>query len=656
MPIEIRFKPKTRLQNFEHEINLVIEGMEEKRKLMSLLGAAHGIEIKIMEEQMAFGSVVKDSMLTKTLQMSNFGDVKANFTWDKKSFGDNFTISPTTGFINPNSNLDLEITFHPKIVDNAINAKVTCAVQGGDSLSLNLLGKSVKQEGTELKMDFKSVVRKQTTHNITIQNPEEKEWAINPTISTLDNASKGYFIGNPTLVVKAKSSAQYEVTYCPKTMTKREKKEDGTDGEDITHKGSIFFPLPNGNALLYNLNGVSTEPTEEGSITQNVPARKQQNFLVKVNNSFKALRRFTASWKVENADNKGLFIRGSSIIDVDGEGSKDYKLNFLALKAGVYKFKLTFLIKESGEYMFYNFAITVDESQEIEEIHLVSPIREVTTHQVCIENPTDTEVKIERSQFTLTNDYIELQPDTMVLKPHEAKEFTIKYRPLMITEKDETLLVLKNPVLGDYKFKLFLKGVAPTTQRSLAFKCSLGQDQMQPFKFTHFLKKATNYAVKIERTDGTGQCDFKAEVAQVPAPISENAKGVELFVNVRYEPYTIGDSRASLKLTSPEGMEYSCLLFGKSSAPQPQGPIKVPAGAKPIGIDFKNPLVEKVEFTAVFDNANFSLASKPAGALDPGKATNFQIKFENKADLPSTGRMIVSTKGLPPWIYYLQGE
>lgn len=159
------------------------------------------------------------------------------------------------------------MTFHPKIVDNAISTKVTCTVQGGDPITLSLLGKSVKQEGTELKMDFKSVVRKQVVQNITIQNPEDKEWAINPTISTKEDSCKGYFLGNPTLVVKPKSSAQYEVIYCPKTMTRREKKEDGTEGEEVLHKGSIFFPLPNGNALLYNLNGQATEPTEEGTIT-----------------------------------------------------------------------------------------------------------------------------------------------------------------------------------------------------------------------------------------------------------------------------------------------------------------------------------------------------------------------------------------------------
>lgn len=92
---------------------------------------------------------------------------------------------------------------------------------------------------------------------------------------------------------------------------------------------------------------------------------------------------------------------------------------------------------------------------------------------------------------------------------------------------------------------------------------------MQAFKFVNFLKKATTYAVKVERIDGPGACDFKAEVANVPAAAAESQKGVELQVNVRYEPFTIGDSRGVLKMTSPEGMEYSCLLFGKSLAPQP---------------------------------------------------------------------------------------
>mmetsp|Transcript_8824 Transcript_8824/g.8166 ORF Transcript_8824/g.8166 Transcript_8824/m.8166 type:complete len:114 (+) Transcript_8824:415-756(+) len=103
-------------------------------------------------------------------------------------------------------------------------------------------------------------------------------------------------------------------------------------------------------------------------------------------------------------------------------------------------------------------------------------------------------------------------------------------------------------------------------------------------------------------------------------------------------------------------MEYTCLLNGESIAPKPQGPIKCLPGAKPANIDFKNPLIEKCEFTVNFDNANFSLANKLPGPLDPGKVTSLQIKFDNKPEYPTTGRMIVSAKGLPPWIYYLQGD
>lgn len=63
---------------------------------------------------LAFGSVVKGSRLTKTLQVSNFGDVKAQFKWDSAAYKKNFTITPEQGYVPPNSNIDLEVTFHPK--------------------------------------------------------------------------------------------------------------------------------------------------------------------------------------------------------------------------------------------------------------------------------------------------------------------------------------------------------------------------------------------------------------------------------------------------------------------------------------------------------------------------------------------------------------
>lgn len=168
-----------------------------------------------------------------------------------------------------------------------------------------------------------------------------------------------------------------------------------------------------------------------------------------------------------------MFIRGAKVFDVPGENKKDYKLNFLALKAGVYKFKTTFKAKDSGEYLFYTFQITVEDNSEVETIVLESPIRESVTQSIIIENPTDEEVVVNRSQFQIQNEYCELQPDSHIIKAHETREFTVRYLPLMISES-EADMILKNPILGDFRYKLKLKGVAPTSQRSLAFKCALG--------------------------------------------------------------------------------------------------------------------------------------------------------------------------------------
>ena len=82
--------------------------------------------------------------------MSNFGDVKANYSWNKNEFTKNFSIHPASGYINPNSNLDLEVTFHPQQDTETIGpgkitceTKVTCEVKGGDPISLKMMGKPV---------------------------------------------------------------------------------------------------------------------------------------------------------------------------------------------------------------------------------------------------------------------------------------------------------------------------------------------------------------------------------------------------------------------------------------------------------------------------------------------------------------------------------
>ena len=41
------------------------------------------------------------------------------------------------------------------------------------------------------------------------------------------------------------------------------------------------------------------------------------------------------------------------MLDVAGESHKDFKLNFLTYKVGVYKFSITFKNESSGEFLLY---------------------------------------------------------------------------------------------------------------------------------------------------------------------------------------------------------------------------------------------------------------------------------------------------------------
>ena len=133
-------------------------------------------------------------------------------------------------------------------------------------------------------MDFNSLVRKMQKKEVTIQNTEDKEWAINPSISTESDICSGYFIGKQTLIVPAKQTAKYEITYYPKTMTKKNAQD-----QMETHNGSLFFPLPNGTAILYKLKGVSTEPEPEAILSETVSAKKAKFIIIPVKNWLKVM-------------------------------------------------------------------------------------------------------------------------------------------------------------------------------------------------------------------------------------------------------------------------------------------------------------------------------------------------------------------------------
>jgi hypothetical protein len=81
---------------------------------------------------------------------------------------------------------------------------------------------------------------------------------------------------------------------------------------------------------------------------------------------------------------------------VAGDSQKDFKLSFLTYRTGLYKLVVTFKNETTGEYLFYKMNVTSTESDIMDKIELISPIRENISKSITIENPTEGEVTITR--------------------------------------------------------------------------------------------------------------------------------------------------------------------------------------------------------------------------------------------------------------------
>ena len=354
--VEIRFHPTTRLHQFKHELIYQIVDNKEVHKLLNVIGCCHGIELKLLQDTVGFGSVIVGSRLVREVQVVNLGDVKAKFNWDTTFCGRYYTITPASGVIPAHEDFKFSIAFHPDVVDNDISfTKVKCNIEGSQSLYINLFGKGLPQTKESIQeIKFQTKVRTTEKKKVIVKNPTDTQWKIKASISANLESSKGYFTGNDTLEVPKNGQAEYEVSYHPLSMTKNDKapqiKED-------RHEASLFFPTPDGSALLFNLIGESLAPAEAGVFNISVKTKKPEIQVIPVKNWLKTTQRFEVVWEVVGGD-PTILLKGANTIDVMGDSLKEYKLNVTALKPGTAKASITFKNEHSGEYLTFTLVRT----------------------------------------------------------------------------------------------------------------------------------------------------------------------------------------------------------------------------------------------------------------------------------------------------------
>jgi hypothetical protein len=61
---------------------------------------------------------------------------------------------------------------------------------------------------------------------------------------------------------------------------------------DSPHQGTLFFPLPDGTALVFNLVGVSKPPKPTDTISKEIKAKVAQILILPVKNWLEGTQRF----------------------------------------------------------------------------------------------------------------------------------------------------------------------------------------------------------------------------------------------------------------------------------------------------------------------------------------------------------------------------
>jgi hydrocephalus-inducing protein len=442
--------------------------------------------------------------------------------------------------------------------------------------------------------------------------------------------------GAELLEVPAGQSANYTVTYCPMTMT--------PEGEK--HSGSVFFPLADGSAMLFALEGTALAPQAAGTVTKTVTCKAQHTLPLTVKNWLSQPQRFRVDFRAPDKD-PATELGGHQYVDVPAGLSRDYALSFSAHKEGATAGQVHFINEKTGEYLFYTLELKAEAAGVLKTLEMNAPLRQLCTQPLPLSNPLDVEAK-----FTTQCDNAEVTlPPQLVVAPHGSADLRLEWRPLMMREVTSRL-TLTSAELGTFMYDLKLSAMPAGDHYNLHFQVALGDAQTSRFRFHNYLRKQETY--KLTLADAAG--DFEVE-ASVVAPAAEGSAGSEVAVDVTFEPSKLGDVQNTLTVASADGGEYVCALQGFSLPPKPQGPVAIKAGGS-ASVQFKNVFSSAVDFTMVCEPPALFTVAKPRENVPAKKSVPISVTYKpaEASGAAATGKLTVTSVATgTSWTYYLQG-
>jgi len=688
--VNLRFNPEFRIAPFK--LPLVAKcNFGNDIHLLNVSGTCHTAEVKLSEHSVLFGDVVFQSTAVRKVHLHNFGDLGVKFRFEMPpKVAAFFSIEPSEGFAIPHDDVVLQVKFHPSRSasvgpgggDFGRPKKIRCYLDPSyqhDPVELIVQGRGIDQpEGATKLLEFSTEVRETKTLDFTFppdggKNTTSEAWKLNPVVKTEIPAGSAYWFVPAEITVPPGGSTNMEISYRPLTMTLREedKVASGEADGDVAapvkkgskrrelppekHTGKVFIATPDGNAFVLNLEGTSLAPKDAKKISADVQCKKPHMQAIEVSNWLNEAQRFFVNVSlIEPADaREEIKLHGVETFDLPPGASKEYKFNVYAYREGSAKARIVLTNQKTEEFLAYEVSFKFVAPDTLQVLDFATACRQTASHPISVVNPLSSAVSF-KCEASLPE--LRFSPVNFVVPPNSEASVDVLYRPIL-AGRGQATLKLSSTELGDYPYTVTYDASPAGLEKTIIFKAPLGSTEtVQSFRFLHFAQKPAQYTAKIEAAPGQPAnevSDFIVESKEIKAAAAAE-EGIEVVVDIRFQPSALGEIRGLLVLSSPDGGDYKALLVGYTQPPQPQGPIDVAKG-KDGKIDFHNPFEESVQFSVQVDNPNFVL-SRRSFRLDAKKSESIQVQF--KGDKQQGGRLIVSapSKVSTPWIFFLKGS
>lgn len=325
---------------------------------------------------------------------------------------------------------------------------------------------------------------------------------------------------------------------------------------------------------------------------------------------------------------------------------------------GTSRGRITFTNAASGEYLFFEFTAQVVGVEVQDTLAMDSPLRQSARRTLTLENPLGLSAPVTIGSGSGADDWWSCDSKAIRVKQlspfagNSEGSFEIEYRPYLTppsSSAHESTLKISSKELGDFKIRLLLTALQPTSRPTLRFEVPFGSVQTEVLSFQVFNKAKCEYTCSISQSNNVF---FVQKSLSMEA--TSNWEGETARLNISFDPSEIGEKRDILKVSHADGGTYEFNLVAVCTAPVPQGPFTVQSGAT-VSIPFRNCFTSSLAWTFSVDSTNFKLLSTTATVAAKAEGS-CAVVFEPKGDaVSSTAKLFITCGANPPWVYYLKG-